>query len=32
MVPCMEAWIAADPDGMALYYGQGSARKAYPGC
>jgi len=30
MVPCMEAWIAADPDGMALYYGQGFRLKSLP--
>jgi len=26
----MEAWIAADPDAMALYYGQGFRPKSLP--
>jgi len=26
----MEAWIAADPDGIALYYGQGFRPKSLP--
>ncbi len=30
MVPCMEAWIVADPEGMALYYGQGFRSKCLP--
>lgn len=30
MVQCMEAWIVADPDTLAAYYGQGFARNALP--
>jgi hypothetical protein len=30
MVPCMEAWLAADPNGMARYYGQGFRPKSLP--
>ena len=30
MVRCMEAWIVADPDALAAYYGQGFAPNALP--
>lgn len=30
MVQCMEAWIVADPDALARFYGQRFARKALP--
>lgn len=30
MVRCMEAWIVADPDALARFYGQRFARKALP--
>jgi hypothetical protein len=30
MVQCMEAWIVADPDTLAVFYGQNFARNALP--
>jgi hypothetical protein len=30
MVRCMEAWIVADPDALAAYYGQGFASNVLP--